>query len=70
MDGRRKTQLTDKQVHILKLVAQGFTYAEIADELGINERTVQDHTSRTYAFLGARNAAHAVYIAIGEGYLL
>ncbi len=56
--------LTQRQVSILKLVASGSRYKEIADELFINERTVHRETRAIFDRLGANDAAHAV----SEGY--
>ena len=60
----RASLLTLRQVEILKLVASGSRYKEIAGELFINERKVHRETRAIFDRLGANDAAHAV----AEGY--
>jgi len=52
--------LTPRQVEILKLVASGSRYKEIASELFISERTMHRETRAILDLLGANDAAHAV----------
>ncbi len=60
----RASLLTPRQVEILKLVASGTRYKEIASELFINERTVHRETRAIFDRLGVNDGAHAV----SEGY--
>lgn len=62
-------RLTEREREILALLAQGQANKEIADRLGITERTVKFHVSRILARLGASNRAHAVTIAQERGLL-
>lgn len=39
------TQLTSRQIEILKFKANGYIYKQIASELGICEDTVKEHIS-------------------------
>ena len=52
--------LTPRQVEIMKKVADGFRYAEIAEELFISETTVNREMRNIYNRLGAIDAANAV----------
>ncbi len=52
--------LTPRQVAILKLVASGTKYKEIASELFISETTVNREMRNIYNRLGVNDAAHAV----------
>ena len=62
--GLRKTHLasllTPRQLEILKLVASGSRYKEIASKLFISERTVHRETRAIFDRLGANDAGQAV----------
>ncbi len=47
--------LTPRQAEVMKLLAQAYTYAEIAEEIGITRRTVKAHVQGTARALGYRN---------------
>jgi PAS domain S-box-containing protein len=57
------TVLTRQQSNVLGLVVQGRSSREIADELGISERTVHHHIRDVYERLGVHNRAEAVAFA-------
>lgn len=63
-------QLSDTQVRILRLLAQGHTNAEIAKALHGSSHTVRVHLKHVFRVLGARNRAHAVAIARDHGFAL
>jgi DNA-binding NarL/FixJ family response regulator len=52
--------LTEREVQVLHLIAQGLVKKGIADQLGITELTVQTHVRRIYEKLGVPNAPAAV----------
>ncbi len=56
---RAKTSLTDREVQVLRLVAQGDTNHAIADRLGLSRRTVENHLRSTYRKLGVANRTAA-----------
>ena len=56
--------LSERQLEVLRLVAQGKTNREIAGALVLSERTVQRHIADIYAKIGARNRAEATAIAL------
>lgn len=58
--------LTEREVEVLALIASGFDYKSIADELDISLDTVKSHTKKIYAKLDAHNAPHAVTIGFAE----
>jgi DNA-binding CsgD family transcriptional regulator len=65
---RRPTyRITAREREVLKLVAEGYSTAEIARDLWITEDTVRTHIKRMLVRLGARTRAHAVAIAFREG---
>jgi DNA-binding NarL/FixJ family response regulator len=51
--------LTDRELEILKLVAEGYTNGKIARELWVTEQTVKFHLSNTYRKLGVANRTEA-----------
>ena len=55
-------RVTDRELEVIRLVVDGLTNAEIAERLGIVERTVQAHVAAARAKLGARSRTQlAVY---------
>ncbi len=60
-------KLTDREMDVLRLLAQDQTNKEIANALGITERTVKFHVSSIMGKLGAANRVEAVTIAEQKG---
>jgi DNA-binding CsgD family transcriptional regulator len=61
--------LTPREVEILRLVAQGLTNAEIAEELVLSPHTVHRHVANARAKLGLASRAGAVAYAARAGLL-
>jgi DNA-binding NarL/FixJ family response regulator len=59
--------LTDREVKVLKLVADGWDTAEIADDLSYSERTVKNIIHDVTSRLQLRNRSHAVAYALRQG---
>ena len=59
--------LTTREREACQLAAQGYTNDEIADQLGINRRTVESHRFRMMHKLNLKNQAELVQFAIGRG---
>jgi DNA-binding NarL/FixJ family response regulator len=55
----RIARLTPQQFRVLELVADGQLNKQIADRLGIQERTVKAHMSEIFSRLGVRNRTQA-----------
>ena len=64
---RRPTRLSVQQRRVLALVGRGLTAKEIARQLGISPKTVEQHKARIFERLGVRNQAEAVRVAIESG---
>jgi len=60
-------QLTEREVEILKLLVDGFSYKMIAAQCGISYATVNTHVSHIYEKLQVKGVASAVSLAVREG---
>ena len=56
--------LTAREVEVLRLIAQGLPYPEIADKLVISRRTVNAHVTTIFSKLGVTTRAAATRFAI------
>ena len=61
--------LTPREVEVLKLVADGFTNRQIAEELSISATTVQTHRAHVIEKLDLHNQAELIKYAIRKGIL-
>jgi len=64
-----RTELTERDLDVLELVAQGRTNATIGRTLGITEESVKRRVREIRMILGARDRAHAVNEGWRLGYL-
>jgi DNA-binding NarL/FixJ family response regulator len=60
-------ELTEREVEILRLVATGLTYPQIATRLTLSPRTVQNHVQNTLSKLQLHNKAQLVRYALEKG---
>lgn len=60
-------ELADREVQILRLVAQGYTNLEIAAELQLSEKTVRNRLSEIFQKLHLNNRTQAALYALREG---
>lgn len=63
----RRRPLSEREVEVLALIADGLSKEQAGRKLGISGPTVKSHLSRIYSALGAVNSAHAVAIAHCRG---
>jgi DNA-binding CsgD family transcriptional regulator len=63
----RPGQLSDREREVVRLVAEGRTAREIADELHIAHDTARTHVRNAMTKLGARSSAQLVAKALGDG---
>ncbi|MGW3664175.1 response regulator [Streptomyces sp. NPDC005141] len=66
-DEPRAPQLTDRETEVLRLVAKGLSYKQIAERLVISHRTVQNHVQNTLGKLQLHNRVELVRYAIERG---
>jgi DNA-binding NarL/FixJ family response regulator len=59
--------LTDREIEVLKALAKGYSNQQIAEELYISQRTVQNHLHNIYNKLGVNGRTEAVIYALQEG---
>lgn len=64
---RRRVELTERELQVLRGMADGKSNAEIGRELFVSEDTVKTHARRLFRKLGARDRAHAVASAFRAG---
>ncbi|MEV6969302.1 response regulator transcription factor [Hamadaea sp. NPDC051192] len=63
----RSTTLTERELQVLRGMADGRSNAEIGRELFVSEDTVKTHARRLFRKLGARDRAHAVAAGFRAG---
>lgn len=62
--------LTDREIEVLRFLADGFGNKEIASRLGISEHTVKFHVASIMGKLGAGNRTEAVILGIRHGLVM
>ena len=60
-------RLTKREREVLAVAAEGLTAREIAERLGVRERTVTTHLARIYGKLGVGNRVAALRLAARSG---
>lgn len=60
-------KLTEREADVLRLIARGFTNADIAGQLHLSEGTVRNHVSAIFAKLEVADRTQAAVIAIQHG---
>ncbi|MCD9142118.1 response regulator [Streptomyces albireticuli] len=66
-DDPKAPRLTDRETEVLRLVAKGLSYKQIAERLVISHRTVQNHVQNTLGKLQLHNRVELVRYAIERG---
>jgi two-component system response regulator DegU len=61
--------LTSKEIQILSYIAEGNSNKRIAHILGISEQTIKNHVSAILRKLNANDRAHAVMLAVRNGWI-
>ncbi len=63
-------KLSDRETEIIQLIAEGYTYKEIADQLYLSSHTVSTHRKNIMKKLTLKNTAGIVRYAIKENLVL
>ena len=61
--------LSDREIEVLQLIAEGLTNLEMADKLFISKRTVEGHRQSLLDKTGSRNTAKLIRYAATHGLL-
>ena len=61
--------LTDREIELLRALADGLTYADVADRMGISRHTVHSHAKKIYDKLHAHGRTQAIRTAKLSGLL-
>lgn len=61
------TELTDRELEVLKLIANGYSNSQISDELVISENTVKGHVSNILSKLHLTDRTQAAVFAWQQG---
>jgi DNA-binding NarL/FixJ family response regulator len=67
-DGSAFAALSSRERDILGLITEGLGNADIADRLGISEKTVRNHVSNVFDKLGVWTRAQAIVFARDRGF--
>ena len=57
-------RLTGREAEVLRLIARGCTYAQVAEQLGMSAHTVGSHIKNAYRKLDVHSAPAAVMRAV------
>ncbi|MGA7989236.1 MAG: response regulator transcription factor [Candidatus Dormiibacterota bacterium] len=64
--GQPQLDITSREHDVLRLIVEGLANKQIAQRLGIGEKTVKTHVSRVLAKLGVEDRTQAAVLAIRE----
>jgi len=62
--------LTDRELEVLNLVAEGFSNLEIAKRLGVSRNTIKFHVSSIIGKLVATSRTEAVTVGLRRGLII
>ena len=62
-----RTDLTRRELEVLRLIAQGMSNRQIASELSVAEKTVKTHVSNVLSKLGVADRTQAALYAVQHG---
>ncbi|MEM6320732.1 MAG: response regulator transcription factor [Bacteroidota bacterium] len=68
-DKKEEVKLTEREIEVMKKIAEGFSSREIAEQLNISETTVNTHRRNIMAKLEMPSMTHLVRYAIKHGYV-
>jgi DNA-binding NarL/FixJ family response regulator len=65
--GSGQPTLTERETEVLRMVAKGMSYKQIAERLVLSHRTVQNHVQNTLRKLQMHNRVELTRYAIAQG---
>lgn len=68
-DSSEAASLTRREMQLLKLLARGYTYREVAEDLNVSSHTVNSHIKNLYRKLSVKTKNEAVFAATRQGLL-
>ena len=68
-DNSEAASLTRREMQLLKLLALGYTYREVAEDLSVSSHTVNSHIKNLYRKLSVKTKNEAVFTATRQGLL-
>jgi len=66
---RTDFEISERELEVLGLIAEGYTNIEIADKIFLSKRTVEGHRQNLIDKAGVKNTAHLVKFAFENGIL-
>ena len=66
---RARARLSEREIEVLRLIAQGFAMKEIATTVGVSTRTLETYRARAMEKLGFKTRAEIVQYALRRGWL-
>jgi two-component system NarL family response regulator len=67
LPGPAAEELTEREVEVLRRIAEGMSNREIGEQLGITESTVKTHVNRLLGKLGVTDRTKALILALKRG---
>lgn len=61
--------LTPREREVVTLIARGFKYREVADELGISQKTLESHMRNIFEKLGVASRSEVTRLAFETGFV-
>jgi len=61
-------ELTEREIEVVRLLCNGFTSIEIANELYLSKRTIEFHKAEIFNRLGTRNENELIRVALYLGF--
>jgi len=68
-DGPARPSLSSRQIEVMQLIVEGRRMKEIAADLGLSVRTVEDHKAQLMRTLEVKSTAELVRAAIRHGFV-
>lgn len=66
---RRRSPLSERELEVLELMAEGINYREISRRLCITEKTVKNHSANIFRKIGVNDRTQAVLMGIKRGWI-